>query len=59
MSGPFTTITVDQFHKMQDAILAADRLTVILEATLKADLIPMEGLGVRLKEAFDDYKASK
>lgn len=56
MSGPFTTITVDQYHKMQDSILAANQLAVILRATFAADLIPAEGLGVRLKEALDAYE---
>jgi len=55
MSGPFTTITVDQFHRMQDKIAAADRLAVVLTATFNANLIPAEGLGVRLKEALNEY----
>lgn len=55
MSGPFTTITVNQYHMLQDIFLAADRLLNCVSEFPKDPSIWGEGMET-LGTVVDKYK---
>lgn len=57
MSGPFTTITVNQYHMLQDIFQAADRLFKCVAEFPKEPAIWGEWMDA-LKIAVDKYKKS-